>query len=171
MEMTKIERAVSRDQWLDRLAAHAAEMAGYDINKLPSPYNGGSKDEGALWLGFRQKAQDALERLAPRSLDEKESAEFIPEELYARESELYHFVRAVREWRGMTVAELALRSGLSIALIEAIEARQIVPSRYQEIAVAHALNVASECVTDWPQVLADAASLKDEGYLEPCLRA
>lgn len=110
------------------MARIAAQMAGYDFDALSAAYDDPAKRK--LAQVFNRKGMAAVRLLGPAVVDLDQQngpdVERVPDALRkAGQARDEHAVRIAREWPGMTVQQLAERSGLSPALVAAIEAREV----------------------------------------------
>lgn len=134
------------------MARIAAQMAGYDFDALSMAYDDPAKRK--LAQAFNRKGMAAVQLLAPAAVDlEQQSGpdvDRVPDGLRkAGHARGEHAVRIARQWRGMTIEQLAESSGLSAALITAIEAREVDANEIHEFALAAALDVSPHELIDW----------------------
>ena len=138
-----------------RMAEVAAEMAGYKLDELRDW--GARRDDAkaALYRSFVQKGFKAVELLGPAVVDlDIDGGERVPDDVrkagYARGD---HMLTITRQWRGLSIEDLARRAGLSVELVTAIEARDVQANEMHDFALAAVLQVSPHALTDWSVTL------------------
>ena len=149
--MSLANRTPTHIDYGHRMAEIAAEMAGYKLDDLRDWGARRDHPKAALYRSFVKKGFKAVDLLGPAVVDlETPAREKVPDEVYkAGMAHGEHMLTITREWRRMSIPELAERSGLSAALVTAIEAREAEANEMHEAALAAVLNVSPHALTDF----------------------
>jgi hypothetical protein len=149
--MSATNRIPTHIDYGHRMAEIAAEMAGYSLDELRDW--GMRRDDGKsrLYRSFLRKGFAAVNILGPAVVDwETPTGEKVPDAVrHAGNAQGLHALTTVRQWRGLSIEQLAQASGLSPDLIASIEASEIIANEMHENALGKALNVTPHAITDW----------------------
>jgi hypothetical protein len=133
------------------MAEIAAEMAGFNLHDLDDRMIERDDAKAVLYRRFVQKGFQAIDVLGPAIVQlEIEGRDKVPAEVHQEGAERgYHPLMTVRTWRGLTVEDLASKSGLSADLIRAIEGREAMANEMHDAAMAEVLSVSPHALTDY----------------------
>lgn len=151
MIMNAFARIPTHVDYAHQIAALAAEMAGYKLDDLCQPGLPIDPARHRLYSSFVKKGFDVADLLGPAAVSlDPVDAEKVPAAIRDEgDTKGWHALMTIRLWRGMSVEELAERSGLSGDLIRAIEAREAVGNEMHDAAMARILNVSPHALADW----------------------
>lgn len=153
--MNAFAKVPTHIDYAHRMAEVAAEMAGYSLSELEDRTIDRNEEKTALYRSFVRRGFEAVALLGPAQVElDTVEADKVPVEIRNEgDARGWHALTTVRMWRGLSVDELALASGISPELIRAIEAREATANEMHDAAMAKALNVSPHAVTDWRVIL------------------
>ncbi|MBD3762336.1 helix-turn-helix transcriptional regulator [Rhizorhabdus sp.] len=133
------------------MAEIAAEMAGYKLDDLRGWSARRDDPKAALYRSFMKKGFRAVDLLGPAVVNlEAPAGDKLPDDIRkAGQARGEHMVTITRQWRDLTVVQLAEAAGLSVELVTAIEAREAEANEMHDFAMARVLNVSPHALTDW----------------------